>query len=224
MFTICSAILFVFVQLFCVRPSCAGNEAEVMENPKVCKACGMDRTVHARSRMLIVYADGTTAGVCSLHCAAEEMKQSKDKQVKSIMVADYATTKLIDAKSATWVMGGSKAGVIPSVPKWAFVSQEDAQAFVKENGGRVSTFDEALKAAEDEVGSAGGMNHGHMGHDMSHMDMGAGSQMLFNPAFGDPVYHTHPAGMWMVNYDFMHMDMDGLRSGTTDVSVATSVA
>lgn len=51
-----------------------------------------------------------------------------------------------------------------------------------------------------------------------HMNMGAGSQLVYNPAFGDDVYHTHPAGMWMVNYKYMHMDMRGLRDGTSDVS------
>jgi hypothetical protein len=41
--------------------------------------------------------------------------------------------------------------------------------------------------------------------------------MVFNPAFGDDVYHTHPAGMWMFNYKYMHMNMSGLQDGTTDV-------
>jgi hypothetical protein len=41
--------------------------------------------------------------------------------------------------------------------------------------------------------------------------------MLFNPAFSDDIYHVHPAGMWMATYKFMHMDMRGLRDGTSDV-------
>ncbi len=211
--------MFILVQLFCVRTSIAGNEAATIENPKTCNVCGMDRNVYVRSRMLIVYADGTTVGFCSLHCAAEEMNENKNKQVKSIMVADYATTKLIDVKTATWVIGGSKPGVMTYLAEWAFAEEKEAQAFVKEYGGKVSTFDEALKAAEDDVAKAGMMNHdhhGHMAHDMRHMDMGPGAQMLFNPAFSDHIYHTHPAGMWMVNYSFMHMDMMGLRAGTNN--------
>jgi hypothetical protein len=51
--------------------------------------------------------------------------------------------------------------------------------------------------------------------------MGPGAQMVFNPAFGDDIYHNHPAGMWMVNYKFMHMAMGGLRYGTTDVPVSS---
>ncbi|HUO78462.1 MAG TPA: nitrous oxide reductase accessory protein NosL [Thermodesulfovibrionales bacterium] len=193
----------------------AAGAADGVENPKSCKQCGMDRTVFTRSRMLIVYADGTTVGVCSLHCAAAEMRQNRDKQVKSLMVADYVTQELIDAKTATWVVGGNKQGVMTSLPKWAFAKGEDAQKFVKENGGEVTIFAEAMGLAEEEISgeAATTHTHTHAGH-----DMGLGAQMLFNPAMGDQIYHTHPAGMWMFNYKFMHMDMNGLRDGTTNVS------
>ncbi|MGO9380358.1 MAG: nitrous oxide reductase accessory protein NosL [Dissulfurispiraceae bacterium] len=215
-FTTSFAILSILILLFSVRTSFAGNEADAIESPKTCKVCGMDRNVYARSRMLIVYADGTTVGLCSLHCAADEMKENKDKQVKSIMVADYETKKLIDAKTAIWVIGGIKTGVMTNLPEWAFADQQEAQAFMKENGGRVSTFDEALQAAEEEIARAGG----HGGHDMSHMVMEPGSQMLFNPAFSDHIYHVHPAGMWMVDYDFMHTAFQGLRAGTHNVNLS----
>ena len=132
--------------------------ADGIENPKICKQCGMDRTVFARSRMLIVYVDGTTVGVCSLHCAAREMRQNRDRQVKSLMVADYTTKELIDAKTAIWVVGGRKEGVMTSLPKWAFARGEDAQKFVKENGGKISSFDETMKAAKDEVEQSGKMS------------------------------------------------------------------
>ena len=45
------------------------------------------------------------------------------------------------------------------------------------------------------------------------------NQLLYNPAFGDDIYHTHPAGGGMVNVKYMHMDMDGLRAGTHDVGL-----
>lgn len=188
--------------------------AVTVESPKTCKQCGMDRTVFDQSRMLIVYADGTTVGVCSIHCAAADMKQNKDKQVKSIMVADYKTRELIDAKTATWAVGGSQAGVMTPVAKWAFAKEEDCRQFVKENGGTVVSFEQAMKAADEEIGENTDTHHSHAGH------MGPGSQMVFNPGFGDDIYHTHPAGMWMFNYKFMRMDMKGLRDGTSDVGLS----
>ena len=187
----------------------------------------MDREAYARSRMLIVYSDDTTVGVCSLHCAVANMKQNKDKQVVSLLVADYATKQLIDARTAIWVVGGKEAGVMTSVAKWAFGGTEGAENFVRENGGQVSSYEQVMSAADAEVGDVKemtgehkehmGHDMGHMEHDMAHMDMGPGSQMIYNPAFGEEVYHTHPAGMWMVNYKFMHANMNGLRAGTHDV-------
>jgi len=56
----------------------------------------------------------------------------------------------------------------------------------------------------------------HQHHTHNHYE--THDTMLINPAMGDDIYHTHPAGMWMINYKFMHMDMSGLRDGTTDVS------
>jgi len=188
--------------------------AEQVENPKECGLCGMDRSAFARSRMVITYADGATAGVCSLHCAIKDMKRNKDKQVKLLQVADYPTRELIDAKTASWVVGGKQPGGMNSPAKWAFARSEDAEKFVKENGGEINTLDQVMILAKQGAVEDGGTGHAHR-----HDHMGAGGQMLFNPAFGDDIYHTHPAGMWMANYKYMHMVQNGLRNGTTDVPV-----
>ncbi len=211
----------MFLIMFLLFTCASASATDRVENPTTCEQCGMDRIFFARSRMLIVYVDGKTVGVCSIHCAGAELKQHRDKKVKSLIVADYATKELIDAKAAIWVVGGKKEGVMTSLPKWAFARGEDAQKFAQENGGKVTSFDEAMKAAEEEVDENAVMTceyHAHMGHDMS-QHMGPGAQMLFNPGFGDDIYHVHPAGMWMVNFKFMHTDMSGLRDGTTNVSV-----
>lgn len=79
----------------------------------------------------------------------------------------------------------------------------------------------ARTAEAADVANAAGMKQGeatHAGHDMSEMQMGAGSQLVYNPAFGDQIYHTHPSGMWMLSYQYMHMDMGGLRDGASAVA------
>jgi copper chaperone NosL len=139
--------LIMFLVMCLLLTVAAAIAADRVENPKPCKQCGMDRVAFSYSRMLILYADGTTAGTCSLNCAAVEMKENKGKQVKSLKVADYNSRKLMDARTATWVIGGVKSGVMTAVPKWAFAKKNDAQSFVKENGGRVTNFDEALNLA-----------------------------------------------------------------------------
>ena len=116
-----------------------------------CKYCGMDRKAFAHSRMLVTYEDGSTMGTCSLHCTAIELALIIDKTPKTIEVGDYKTKKLIDAEKAFWVIGGSKPGVMTKRAKWAFESKADAEAFIKENGGKLATFDEAMKAAYEDM-------------------------------------------------------------------------
>jgi copper chaperone NosL len=116
-----------------------------------CTYCGMDRQQFAHSRMLIIYDDGTEVGLCSLHCAAIELALKLDKTPKMILVADYNTKKLIDAEKATWVVGGSKPGVMTKTAKWAFEKKGDAEAFVGGNGGSIASFDQAIKAAYEDM-------------------------------------------------------------------------
>jgi nitrous oxide reductase accessory protein NosL len=157
--------ILIFLLLCLVLPYPAVAATPTVEAPPACEKCGMDRTRFAHSRMLIEYADHSVVGLCSLHCVAEELAQHPEKPVQSLKVADYNTKELIDAATATWVIGGSKKGVMTFVPKWAFLHKEEAQAFVAENGGEVTTFDAALQAAKEELTGEGSMKtHGkHQG-------------------------------------------------------------
>jgi len=116
-----------------------------------CKFCGMDREKFAHSRMLIDYDDGTAEGTCSLHCAAIDLILKIDKTPKGIRVGDYGTKSLIDAEKAYWIIGGSKMGVMTKRAKWAFEKKGDAEKFLKEYGGKLGSFEEAIKAAYDDI-------------------------------------------------------------------------
>jgi nitrous oxide reductase accessory protein NosL len=124
--------------------------AEKVEAPDACVHCGMDRTKFGHSRMIVTYTDDSSAGTCSLNCVVTDLRKNRDKSVKSYQVADYNTRKLIDAQKAYWIIGGSKKGVMTPVAKWAFTDENGAKSFIKANGGKPATFDEALKAAEKE--------------------------------------------------------------------------
>jgi copper chaperone NosL len=140
----------LFLLLSAVLSGAAAFALERVEAPAKCQECGMDRSMFAYSRMLVVYTDGTGTGICSLHCAAENLKTNADKKVKSLQVADYNSKLLVDAKKATWVIGGKKSGVMTAQPKWAFAQKADAEAFIKANGGTLAGFDEALAQADKE--------------------------------------------------------------------------
>jgi nitrous oxide reductase accessory protein NosL len=122
-----------------------------IQNHPSCKYCGMDRGKFAYSRMLVAYEDGTVMGTCSLHCMAVELALNIDRTPRSIHVGDYTTRNLIDAEKAFWVVGGSKPGVMSKRAKWAFENKADAEKYIAENGGTLSTFDEAIKAAYEDM-------------------------------------------------------------------------
>jgi copper chaperone NosL len=141
-------VLLALLPLFACATVGAG---EIIENPKACKECGMDRTAFALSRMVVTYVDGTTSGVCSIRCAAFDMRRNRNKEIRSLQVADYPTRQLIDARSALWVVGGKIRGVMTDVPKWAFAGKENAESFIRENGGEITPFDQVLKLADKEL-------------------------------------------------------------------------
>jgi nitrous oxide reductase accessory protein NosL len=123
---------------------------DIKQSPN-CKYCGMDRQKFDFSRMLIEYEDGSSIGVCSLHCAAVELATNIDKTPTTIKVGDLGTKALIDAEKAFWVLGGGKSGVMTKRGKWAFEKKEDAEAFIKANGGALASFDDVIKAAYNDM-------------------------------------------------------------------------
>jgi copper chaperone NosL len=123
---------------------------DIKQSPS-CKYCGMDRQKFDFSRMMIEYDDGTSTGVCSLHCAAIELSLNIDKTPKAIKVGDFGTKNLIDAEKAFWVVGGTKPGVMTKRGKWAFEKKDDAEAFIKSNGGALIAFDDVIKTAYTDM-------------------------------------------------------------------------
>ncbi len=116
-----------------------------------CKYCGMKRDKFAFSRMLIKYDKGPAAGTCSIHCSSIDLALSTERMPEVILVGDYNTKRLIDAERAVWVIGGKKMGVMSSRGKWAFVTRKDADACIGENGGQISSFDEAMKVTFEDM-------------------------------------------------------------------------
>ena len=48
-------------------------------------------------------------------------------------------------------MAAAKLGVMTERGKWAFERKKDAEAFMRSNGGTLATFDEAIKAAYEDM-------------------------------------------------------------------------
>jgi len=143
-------ILFTALVFVLSLTAAAVAQDDVKKYPS-CKYCGMDREKFAHSRMLIEYTDGTVVGTCSIHCAAVDLALHIDKTPKAVLVGDYGTKALIDAEKATWVIGGSKMGVMTRNAKWAFAQKVDADRFISENGGKLATYDDAMKVSYEDM-------------------------------------------------------------------------
>lgn len=143
-------LLLVGLYLSIVPAALAAPPDDVVQ-ASACRHCGMNRGTFSHSRMLIEYEDGSRVATCSLHCTSVELANTIDRIPVMVSVADYDSKELIDAEKAVWVLGGSKKGVMTGQAKWAFASREAAERFIKANGGSIASFDEAIKAAYDDM-------------------------------------------------------------------------
>ncbi len=144
-------MLILLLAVIWLLPTAAlSSDGDISAHPQ-CPICGMDRHKFAHSRMLIHYEDGSRFGACSLHCAALELAYNPGKAPKKIEAADYGNRQLMDAEAATWVMGGSKMGVMTTNAKWAFADGKDAQKFIAQYGGKITDFETAISAAYSDM-------------------------------------------------------------------------
>jgi len=116
-----------------------------------CKFCGMSPDYFTWSRVIIEYEDGTKVATCSFHCACLELVSKFARGVTKIYVGDYQTKELIDAETAFFAIGGDKGGVMAKTATWAFAKKEDAEKYVKEHGGAIGSFGDALNAGYKDI-------------------------------------------------------------------------
>lgn len=124
----------------------AAEQWDQKQHP-ICNFCGMNRVKFPTVRMLLAYKDQEAVATCSLHCTACALSLSFDNQPTTIKASDFNSHQLIDAKTATWVVGGEKPGVMTSRAKWAFGDRNAAEQFVNAYGGNIVDFEQALEAA-----------------------------------------------------------------------------
>ena len=115
-----------------------------------CNVCGMHLTKYYKTSHATEFKNGHKEQYCSLHCQAQIHEEHEDK-IKNIQVVDTNSLKLIDAKTAFYVVGSSKEGTMSPISKYAFSSKNDALKFQKDFGGEIHTFDESLKIAKNAL-------------------------------------------------------------------------
>jgi copper chaperone NosL len=130
----------------------AGREIgdDITSHPE-CAYCGMDRKEYAYSRVLLKYRDGSEVGLCSVHCAGLDLALHPEKVPARILVGTYDHGKLVDAEKAVWVLGGSEHGVMSIRGTWAFEKKEDAEAFIRDRGGSITSFRNIMTATFEDM-------------------------------------------------------------------------
>jgi len=123
---------------------------DIRKHPE-CVYCGMDRDRFSYSRMVVEYGDGKAVPTCSIHCTSIDLALNPHKGVKASLVGDYDTRVLLDAEKAFWVVGGDRRGVMSIRGKWAFGDRTAAERFMKDHGGAIATYDDAMKATFEDM-------------------------------------------------------------------------
>lgn len=123
-----------------------------------CIICNMDRRKFHYARHLLHYGDGTAQGTCSVHCAAECMLRERRRGFRTIYAPDYASTvepkALVEAASATYLIGSDLRGVMTPLSKVAFASREAALQAKQTYGGEIGSFATAIAASFDETANS----------------------------------------------------------------------
>jgi nitrous oxide reductase accessory protein NosL len=117
-----------------------------------CAICGMKIEMFYKTSHSAKLPNGHDRQYCSMHCLVVDMKEY-DIDLDTVKVVDVKTEKLIKAKDAYYVMYSKIKGTMSYVSKLAFEKRDDAQEFIKEYGGRIVSFDEALKQTKDSLSS-----------------------------------------------------------------------
>jgi len=128
----------------------ASGEPELIQKgdeKAYCPICGMNINHNYKTSHGVYLKDGTAKQYCSIRCLAADLPSIESK-ISKIVVTDVKSEKLIDAKSAFYVVGSKVPGTMSMVSKLAFEKEADAKAFVVANGGEVTTFDVALAKAK----------------------------------------------------------------------------
>jgi len=128
----------------------ASGEPELIQQGDTkayCPICGMSLKQFYKTSHGAILNDGTATQYCSIRCLAADWN-AIEARVKKIVVTDAKSEKLIDAKDAFYVVGSKVPGTMSQVSKLAFAQKTDAEAFMKEYGGELMTFDKAFALAK----------------------------------------------------------------------------
>lgn len=120
------------------------HEHEHGERPS-CRVCGMWIDQYIKTAGYIVYKNDDKQYTCGVACLLREVEDAGGiSELKSAQVTDWVSGKLVDAETATYVVGSK---VIPDMlPNYiAFADRAEAEAFQAKEGGEIMEFGTAFQ-------------------------------------------------------------------------------
>lgn len=105
-----------------------------------CRVCGMWIDQYIKSAGYITYKNDEKEYTCGVACLLREVDEAGGmSELKSAKVTDWVSGELVDAETATYVLGSS---VIPDMlPNYiAFAKRSEAEAFAAKEGGEIIDF------------------------------------------------------------------------------------
>ncbi|WP_373036757.1 nitrous oxide reductase accessory protein NosL [Sulfurimonas sp.] len=115
-----------------------------------CPVCGMNLKMFYATNYTAKLKNKTPRQYCSMRCLVVD-KEEYGIEASSIKAVDASTQKIIDAKSAYYVLGSRVKGTMSKTSKLAFSSESQAKEFTKEYGGNIVSFEEAIKSAKETL-------------------------------------------------------------------------
>ena len=142
----------------------AGQQPAIRTDPKPldneldkyprCVICNMDRRKFHYSRHLLHYGDQHAEGTCSINCTSEAMLRERKRGFTAVYAADYAAASepkpLVEASSATYLIGSSLKGVMTPISKHSFADRASAEAEQARSGGQLADFNQAVSASLED--------------------------------------------------------------------------
>jgi len=123
--------------------------SHVWGDPQGCSTCGMDVSKYTHVKYVVTETDGKTHTTCGVQCGLTLQIRLGDK-FKSAVATDLITHREVEASKAFYVY---KSSVITDMgPGFiAFSTKEKAENFAKGFGGKVVSYEEALKIWKEQM-------------------------------------------------------------------------
>ncbi len=115
-------------------------DAETVK-PDRCLQCGMAVPGDSLQRFLLTLKEGKEAVACS-HACALLLKSNLRDRLLGLRAVDAETRQAVDAEAAHYVVGSRIRGVMGGQSVLAFASRDQAEQFLRSNGGTLRWFRE----------------------------------------------------------------------------------